>query len=231
MKIGVRIPGAGTHAGPENIATVAGWAEQLGFHSVWVSDHVVLPRQVDSSYPYDSENQWRAPANTPWIDPLLALAWAGAAAPSVQLGTSVLVLPLRNPVLLAKQLASLDLLSGGRTILGAGVGWMQEEFDLVGVPFSRRGARSVEMVQLMRAFWAAEPVDFYGEFYQLSNCLMSPAPVQRPIPVVWGGHSTYALKRAAQFGDGWHPTLISMAQLAEGVAQLRQFPRSLTLNG
>lgn len=225
MEVGLRIPGAGPNTTPENIVTVARWAEELGYHSVWISDHVALPEpeQVKSNYPYDSENQWRLPADTDWLDPFMVLAWAGAVAPSIKLATSVVVLPLRNPVLMAKQLASLDFLTGGRVILGAGVGWMKEEFDIIGEPFKRRGARTAEMVELMRQFWTGDTVDYRGEFYQVSNCKMHPPSVQDSIPVVWGGHSDYALKRVARLGDGWHPTQTPMAQLAEGIERLRHF--------
>jgi probable F420-dependent oxidoreductase len=225
MEIGLRIPGAGPNTSPENVVKVARWAEELGYHSVWISDHVVLPEPetVKSYYPYDPENQWRYPADADWLDPFLVLAWAGAVAPSVKLGTSVLVVPLRNPVLLAKQLSTLDFLSGGRAILGAGVGWMKEEFELIDAPFQRRGARTEEMIKLMRAFWTGETVDFQGEFYQVSGCKMHPRSVQETIPVVWGGHSDYALKRVAKLGDGWHPTQTTIAQLAEGIERLRRF--------
>jgi len=238
MEVGLRIPGAGPNTTPENIVTVARWAEELGYHSAWISDHVALPEpeQVKSKYPYDSENQWRLPAETDWLDPFMVLAWAGAVAPSIKLGTSVMVLPLRNPVLLAKQLASLDFLTGGRVILGAGVGWMKEEFDIIGEPFKRRGARTAEMVELMRQLWTGEMVDYQGEFYQVSNCKMHPPAVQDSIPVVWGGHSDYALKRVARLGDGWHPTQTPMAQLADGIERLHRFceeygcdPASLTI--
>lgn len=223
MEIGIRLPGAGTKVSPENIVTAARWAEELGYHSVWVSDHVVLPEKVESAYPYDPQGRWTNPPDTPWLDPLLALAWAGAVAPTLKLGTSVMVAPLRHPILLAKQLSSLDFLSGGRVILGVGAGWMEEEFDLIGVPFDRRGPRTVEMVALMRVFWSGERVHFQGEFYQAADCQMYPTPVRKTIPVVWGGHSDAALKRVARVGDGWHPTLISLEQLAEGVGKLRRF--------
>lgn len=223
MEIGVRLPGAGAKVSPENIVTAARWAEELGYHSVWVSDHVVLPEKVASFYPYDPQGRWPYPADTPWLDPLLALAWAAVAAPSVKLGTSVMIVPLRHPILLAKQLASLDFLSGGRVILGVGAGWMEEEFDLIGVPFDRRGPRTAEMINLMRAFWSGESVDFQGDFYHVTGCQMSPRPEQHTIPIVWGGHSDAALKRVARVGDGWHPTQISLEQLAEGMGKLRRF--------
>lgn len=224
MEIGVRIPSAGTHASTENLVTVARWAEELGYHSVWVSDHVILPapEDVESYYPYDPENQWRAPADTPWLDPLLALAWAGSVAPSVKLGTSVLVLPLRHPILLAKRLASLDRLTGGRVLLGAGAGWMEEEFDLIGVPFAKRGSRAAEMVALMRELWRGEPVDFDGDIWRVPTGTMQPTPAQPSIPVLWGGHSTYTLQRVAKVGDGWHPTQITIEQLADGMETIRR---------
>lgn len=223
MEIGIRIPGAGAKVSPENLITAARWAEELGYHSVWVSDHVVLPEKVDSFYPYDPQGRWSYPADTPWLDPLLALGWVAAAASSVKLGTSVMVVPLRQPILLAKQLSSLDFLSGGRVILGVGAGWMEEEFDLIGVPFERRGPRTAEMIALMRAFWRGESVNFQGEFYQAAGCQMYPRPVQPAIPVVWGGHTDAALKRVARVGDGWHPTQITLDELAAGITKLRRF--------
>lgn len=222
MKIGIRIPAAGPGASPESIVQTARWAESLGYSSVWVSDHVVLPEVVASSYPYDAEGRWPYPADTPWLDPLLALSLAASAAPSVQLGTSVLVAPLRHPVHLAKQVASLDYLSGGRVILGLGAGWMKEEMDLLGVPFARRGARAAEMVALMRALWSGDTVDFRGAFYELAGCRMHPRPAQARIPVVWGGHSEHALRRVVGCGDGWHPTRSTLHQLAAGMARLRR---------
>lgn len=221
MKIGIRIPAAGPRAAPEHIVTVARWAEQLGFHSLWVSDHVVLPERVRSAYPYDRAGQWPFAADTPWLDPLLALGFAAGVAPSVALGTSVLVAPMRHPVLLAKQVSTLDVLSGGRVILGLGAGWMEEEFEILGAPFAGRGARAVEMVALMRALWTGERVDFAGARYQVRDCRMHPRPAQARVPVVWGGHSEAALRRVVTSGDGWHPTQLDLVQLAEGVARLR----------
>lgn len=222
MEVGVVIPNAGSKASPGNIETVARWAEALGFHSVWVTDHVTLPEQVRSWYPYRSHGRWDYSSDTNWVDPLLSLQWAAAVAPSVKIGTSILVVPLRNPLLLAKQLSSLDYLTGGRLILGAGAGWMEEEFDIVGQPFARRGKRLLEMLDLMRACWRGEVVDFRGEFYHASGFRMYPTPLARDIPVIWGGHSDAALKRCARTGDGWHPTQISLEQLAEGISRLRQ---------
>lgn len=223
MELGVRLPNGGPNASPENIVSMAQWAEQLGYRTVWVGDHVVLPEKADSYYPYSSDNRWSLPADTNYMDPPLTLAWAGAAAPTLQLGTAVLVAPLRNPVLLAKRISTLDYLSGGRVILGLGAGWMREEFELLDAPFADRGKRVVEMVELMRELWTGETVDFQGEHWQISGCKMHPRPAQATIPIIWGGHSNAALRRVAQVGDGWHPTMVTADQVADGLKKLRQY--------
>ena len=145
MEVGVIIPSAGPKMSVKNIVRIARLAEELGYHSLWLTDHVVLPEKVEAYYPYRNHGRWDYPAETNWLDPLLSLAWAGAAAPSLKLGTSVMVLPIRNPILLAKQISSLDVLTGGRMILGAGTGWMEEECDLIGESFKNRGRRVHEL--------------------------------------------------------------------------------------
>lgn len=223
MKIGVRIPGAGPKASPAALLKTARWAQALGFHSLWVSDHVALPEPdvITSAFPYGQDGRWPFPADSPWLDPLLTLLSVAGAAPSLSLGTSVLVAPLRHPVLLAKQVASLDYLSGGRVILGLGAGWLREEFDLMGIPYARRGARAAEMVTLMRALWTGTQIDHQGEFYRAQAVTMSPRPAQAHLPVVWGGHSEHALRRVVTCGDGWHPTQLTLEQLAAGIDRLR----------
>jgi probable F420-dependent oxidoreductase len=223
MEVGVIIPNAGPKARPENIVATATFAQDLGFHSVWVTDHVALPERVDSWYPYRSHGRWDYRSDTYWIDPLLSLQWAAAAAPLLKIGTSILVVPLRHPLLLAKQLASLDVLTGGRFTLGAGAGWMKEEFDLMGQSYTNRGKRLLEMVALMRRCWSGETVAFTGEFYEVSGFKMYPTPLRRDIPVIWGGHSDAAIRRCARTGDGWHPTQITLDQLRDGLATLRQY--------
>lgn len=221
MEIGVSLPSSGPNASPGNLSRVSQWAADLGYHSVWVSDHVVLPREVNSFYPYDPSDTWPFPAETKWLDPLVSLTWVATVAPMLKVGTSILILPLRNPILLAKQLSTLDYLIGGRLILGVGVGWMKEEFDLLDLPFKGRGAKAAEMVRLMRAFWEGGEVDFEGKIWKLTECVMRPEPFQGPmIPIVWGGHSDYALRRVARLGDGWHPTKITLSELREGINRL-----------
>ncbi len=223
MEVGVIIPNAGPKTSPENIVATARLAAELGYHSLWLTDHVVLPEQVDAYYPYRSNGRWDYPSDTNWLDPLLSLAWAGAAAPGLKLGTSVLVLPIRNPILLAKQIASLDYLSGGRVMLGVGAGWMEEEFEIIGEHFEKRGSRAAEMVELMRRYWSGESVVFEGKHYQTAAARMYPRPAQGTIPVLWGGHTDAALRRVARLGDGWHPTQISLDQLATGLQKLRDY--------
>lgn len=223
MHVGVIIPNAGTKATPGNIVSVARWAEELGFHSVWVTDHVALPEKVDSWYPYRTHGRWDYPSDTNWLDPLLSLQWAAAVAPSLQVGTSIIVVPLRNPLLLAKQISTLDYLTGGRVIIGAGAGWMKEEFDLIGQSYENRGKRLLEMLTLMRHCWSGEEVHFEGQFYNVSGFRMYPTPVKKDIPVIWGGHSDAAIRRCARTGDGWHPTQITVEALAEGIEKLRQY--------
>jgi probable F420-dependent oxidoreductase len=189
---------------------------------VWATDHVVLPERVDAHYPYRAHGQWDYPPDTKWLDPLLALCWAAAECPSLKIGTSILVFPIRNPVLLAKQLATLDFLTGGRLVLGVGVGWMEEEFETIGEKFAGRGGRTVEMVKLMRRYWSGETVEFDGKFYSVPPGRMHPTPVQPTIPIYWGGHSEYALRRVARVGDGWHPTQITLEELEAGLDNLRE---------
>lgn len=223
MEVGVVIPNAGPKCTPHNVATVARWAEELGYHSLWVTDHVILPEHVESWYPYRSHGRWDYPADTPWLDPLLSLCHAGLAAPTLKLGTSILVAPLRHPILLAKQIATLDFLSGGRVMLGIGIGWMREEFELIGPSYDERGRRVLEMVELMRALWTGDTVNFTGRYYRVIGARMHPRPARGSVPIVWGGHSDAALRRVARLGDGWHPTQIPLDQLRDGVRRLRTY--------
>jgi probable F420-dependent oxidoreductase len=207
MRIGVKLPHTGAVlAGPSSAAAVPELArrfESAGFDSLWVSDHLVLPGETTSWYPFAEDGVPTWPADTPYLEAVVALAAAAASTTRVRLGTAVLVLPQRNPVVLAKQLAGVAHLAGGRLDVGVGAGWLREEFDALDAPFADRGTRMVEWVAIMRACWTGKPAEFRGRYYQLPPDLrMMPTP-PAPIPILVGGHSARALGRAGSVGDGW----------------------------
>jgi probable F420-dependent oxidoreductase len=207
MRFGIHLPQYGRAAGPDAIREAAMQAEQLGFADVWVSDHIAVPDG--------------APYPPPFIyDPLLTLAWAAAATRYIGLGTSVLVLPLRNPVGLAKELASLDALAGGRLIVGAASGWLEAEFNALGIPFDQRGSRTDEAIAVLRACWAQRPVEFHGRYTDIRAMRVEPRPARR-IPIWIGGTSTAARRRAVSVGDGWHGIGIDAHAVAPLVTELR----------
>ena len=211
MKFGVHLPQSGPAASAPAIRAVAKQAEDLGFSDVWVSDHVALPK--DAAYPPSSYI----------LEPLIALTWAAAATERVGLGTTVLVLPLRPPVLLAKMLGSLDLMSGGRLVVGAASGWLEEEFDALGVPFAERGARTDETIDLLRRCWSEDPVDAVAPTTgaKLVEMRLKPQP-ERPPPIWVGGHSERAFQRAVERGDGWHGAFQSPEKTAPMTKRLRR---------
>lgn len=180
-------------------------AETAGFESVWGGEHVIMPDDIGSKYPYTPDGKIPAEPDTPIPDPLIWLAFAAAAAPTLRLGTCILIVPQRNPLILAKELATLDQLSGGRVELGLGVGWMREEFDALGVPWERRGARNDEYIAAMRALWAAPHAEFHGDFVNFDPVTCSPRPVQDSIPVLVGGDTDVAIRRAVRLADGYFP--------------------------
>jgi len=209
MRIGVHLPQIGRKAGPEAIRRAAVQAEELGFADVWTSEHIILPK--DAPYP---------PSAIFW-DPVLTLTWAAAFTKKVGLGTSVLVLPMRHPLPLAKELATLQNLSEGRLILGAGVGWLEAEFAALGVPFRERGRRMDEGIAIMRAVWSEDPVSFPARAIPavIQEMRMLPQPIS-PIPIWIGGSSEPALKRALRL-DGWHGSRVSPEEAGPIVKRLR----------
>jgi probable F420-dependent oxidoreductase len=197
-------------------------AEAAGFESLWGGEHVVLPTHIESKYPYTADGKIPAEPDTPIPDPLIWLAFAAAAAPSVRLGTCILIVPQRNPVVLAKELATLDRLSGGRVELGIGVGWLKEEFDALGVPWERRGARNDEYVAAMRALWQGPHASFHGEFVDFDSVTCSPRPVNGSIPILVGGDTDAAIRRAVRLADGYFPGEGDVQRLGGLIARLRQ---------
>jgi probable F420-dependent oxidoreductase len=197
-------------------------AEAAGFESLWGGEHVILPSKIESSYPYTADGKIPALPDTPIPDPLIWLAFAAAAAPSMRLGTCILIVPQRNPLILAKELATLDQLSGGKVELGLGVGWLEEEFDALGVPWARRGARNDEYIEAMRTLWSGPEVEFHGEFVDFPRVTCSPRPVQPTIPILVGGDSDVAIRRAARLADGYFPGEGDADRLASLITRVRQ---------
>ncbi len=197
-------------------------AEAAGFESLWGGEHVVLPSTIESKYPYTADGKIPAEPDTPIPDPLIWLAFAAAAAPTIRLGTCILIVPQRNPLVLAKELATLDRLSGGRVELGLGVGWLKEEFEALGVPWERRGARNDEYIEAMRALWAGPHAEFHGEFVDFGPVTCSPRPIQERIPILVGGDSDVALRRAARMADGYFPGEGDIGRLRALVQRLRE---------
>ena len=207
MQLGIHLPQFGRAAGPDAITRVAREAEAMGFADVWVSDHLVRP----AAQPYPSAYLF---------DPLMTLAWAAAATERVRLGTSVLVVPQYHPLQLANSLASLDNLSGGRLVVGAGVGWSEGEFAALDQDFANRGARMDEAIDIMRAAWADDPVSFSGEHYAFDDLKVLPKPAG-PIPIWIGGGAPPAYRRAVERGDGFQAISTAPDDLAPIIAEIR----------
>ena len=207
LPIGCTLPASGAPVDVGALRALAQAAEGLGFDSVWVSDHLVIPAQITSPYPYSPDGAFRLRPQAPYLEPLTVLTYLAACTQTIRLGTHVLILPYRHPILTAKVVATLDHLSGGRVDLGVGVGWMEEEFQALGHDyFARRGAVTDEQIRVLKALWTEELPAFAGQFYTFPPLGAHPHPVQQPHPPIWvGGHSRAAIRRAARLGDGWLP--------------------------
>jgi probable F420-dependent oxidoreductase len=190
-------------------------AEELGFDSIWSTDHIIVPRE--NIEPYGN-----------LVEALVSLSYVAAKTEHVKLGTSIIVLTQRNPILVAKQAAALDVLSNGRLILGVGAGWLKAEFDFLGENFRDRGRRFDESLRLMRTIWTEDVINFSGEFYKLKNAVSLPRP-KKPIPVLIAGRSKAAVRRAATLGDGWHPVGVTPAQLEAGAERIRRKNRNVLI--
>ena len=197
-------------------------AEAAGFDSVWGGEHVIRPDQIESHYPYAADGEMPGEAETEIPDPLIWLAYVGAVAPTLRLGTCILIVPQRNPLVLAKELATLDHLTDGRVELGLGVGWMREEFEALGIPWERRGARNDEYVEAMRALWAGPHAEYHGEFVDFPPATCSPRPVRGSIPILVGGDTPLAIRRAARIADGYYPGTTDPAVLAGLIQDVRR---------
>jgi probable F420-dependent oxidoreductase len=213
MKFGVAFANVGSFVDPMQAIRLAQASEAAGFESIWTVDHVVVPGGYQSRYPYDPSGRLPSGEETVFPDPLIWLAFVASRTSTLRLGTGILIVPQRNPLVLAKELATLDHLSGGRMILGAGIGWLAEEFQALGVPFAGRGTRTEESIAAMRALWSEERASFEGTTASFIDCYLRPQPPGGSIPVHLGGHSDAAARRVGRIGDGFFPMGISPEQL------------------
>ena len=216
MKFGLRYCNTGRYVDPTRAVELVQAAEAAGFESAWTVEHTVIPHGYQSEYPYSPSG--RIPGGDGDFDlpdPLIWMAYVAAATKRIKLGTGVIILPQHNPVITAKQVATLDYMSAGRVILGVGVGWLKEEFEALGSPFEERGARTDEYIKIMRELWSADKPTFEGKFFRFKDAYMRPKPPNRSVPIVIGGHSTYAAKRAGRLGDGFFPARGAPADLVK----------------
>ncbi len=205
MRFALHALGIGSGASPAVIGAVAIEAEAAGFSTLWAGEHVVMVDRADSPYPYSDDGRIGVPSDADWLDPLLALTYAAAHSTTIRLATGILLLAQHNPVVVAKQAATLDVLSGGRFVLGVGVGWSREEFAALGVAFRGRADRTAEYVEVMRTLWREDVASFDGDSVHFDRVRSYPKPVRdRRLPVYLGGNSDRALARVAAYGDGWY---------------------------
>ena len=214
MKFGLWFCNTGRYVGPKEAIALAQAAEAAGFESLWTVEHTIVPAGYASAYPYDPSGKMPGGRDDfPLPDPLIWMAFVAAATTRIKLATGILILPQHNPVLAAKQIATLDHLSRGRILLGIGVGWLKEEFAALGVPFEERGVRTDEYIAAMRELWSADKPTFKGRFVALKEAHCRPQPVNKSVPIIVGGHSEAAARRAGRLGDGFFPAPRAPAQL------------------
>ena len=227
MKIGLLTAGLGRAAHPRTLRTIAEHAERLGFGTLWAPEHVVLfDRYTESKYPYSQDGAFAVPSTIDWMDPFVALTYAAARTSTIRLATGICLVPEHNPLVLAKVIASLDYLSGGRFALGVGIGWSAEEFKALGIPFERRAQRTREYIAVMRKLWGEESTTFHGEFVNFDAARSFPKPVQGgKVPIIFGGESTPALKRVAEYGTGWFGFNLTPEAATAKVEQLKGLMR------
>ena len=214
MEWGVHLPHLGRQASRESLLRFARRVDELGFHSGWVSDHIAWPYDIASKYPYSDDGSFAAPPDMPWLDPLGTLFFVAGCTERLRLGTTVLILGYRPPILTAKAVASLDVVSGGRVILGVGVGWMREEFEVLGMPFDHRGARADEQLELFDALFRDPNPSYRGRYYTVPPVGFEPKPVGGTVPIWVGGDTEPAFRRAARFGDAFHAAFQPISEVA-----------------
>jgi probable F420-dependent oxidoreductase len=223
MQFGIMFANTGHGSSPDGAKAVVEAAEAGGITTAWTVEHVVVPSGYESAYPYDASGKMAGGMEDFDLpDPLIWLTWAAAHSTTLRLGTGILILPQRNPVITAKAIATLDHLSGGRLDIGVGVGWLEEEFNALGVPFQARGKRLDEYIDAMRVLWTEDKASFHGEFVDFENCIMRPRPAQGTVPIVVGGHTEAAARRAGRRGDAFFPGSATADDIASLVAVMKQ---------
>ena len=232
MDIGFFLPARGPLATPDGVRTMARRGEDLGYAYIGVPDHIVIPTDIEPRYPYSDSGEFPGGASGDCMDQLAVLSYLAGQTSKVRLLSSIMVVPHRPPVLAAKMLATVDVLSGGRLTVGCGVGWMREEFEAIGAPpFKERGLVANESIQAFRELWTSDAPAFDGTYVRFSNINFLPRPVQQPHPPIWiGGESTPAMKRAARLGDAWYPIgsnptfpLDTLERYRDAVSRLHQY--------
>ncbi len=228
MQTGFIAVGIGLMADPEVMSLAAETAEQAGFHSIWAPEHIVLLDQYASKYPYSPDGKFPSPTmQVEILDPFAALTFIAAQTKTIRVGTGICLVPERNPLTTAKEVATLDKLSGGRFDFGVGVGWLEEEFTALGVPWARRAARTREYLQVMKKLWTEEETSFEGEFCSFPSVRSYPKPVQKPHPpIIFGGESEPALKRVGEVGDGWFGMNVSVDEAPAKIGRIKDHARA-----
>ncbi|MGP0030262.1 MAG: LLM class F420-dependent oxidoreductase [Acidimicrobiales bacterium] len=222
MRVGLHALGIGPGADPAVMEAVARAADTAGFSTLWSGEHVVMVDRPDSPYPYAADGRIAVPSDSDWLDPLVTLSFVAAVTSRIRVATGILLLPQHNPVVVAKQAASLDVVSQGRFVLGIGIGWSAEEFAALGVPFPGRGRRAREFVEVLRTLWRDDVATYEGEFVRFHEVRSYPKPVRdRRVPVFVGGNSDAALGRVAAYGDGWYGFNLSTDELPGRLSALR----------
>jgi probable F420-dependent oxidoreductase len=226
----------------EKIARVARRAEELGYDSLWVSDHIIFPTELRSPYPYSPDGKLPLDPTNPLLEPFTVLSYAAAVTKTIKLGTSVIIVPYRDPLVTAKIVSSLDVLSNGRFIFGVGVGWLDEEFRALRQNLRDRAAQTREALLAMKSCWTQEDPEFHGKFFDFSGIKFAPKPKQKPHPPIWfGGNSMPALKRTVELGTGWHAVWMTPEEVKDAATILRDlcakagknfndFPISINVN-
>lgn len=223
MRFGVHLVAAGEMIEGDSIAKVATRAEELGYDSLWVSDHIVFPTELTSPYPYSPDGKLPLDPNNPLLEPFTVLSYAAAVTKTIKIGTSVIIVPYRDPIITAKIVSSLDVLSNGRFIFGVGIGWLEEEFRALRQEKKNRVPQTREALEAMIACWTQDTPEYHGRFYDFADIKFSPKPRQKLYPPIWfGGTTAPALKRAVELGDGWHSVWETPEEVAQNVAILRK---------